>query len=385
MRGLSRRGLRVCSIDCHPEQPGFRTVYGKTHLCPNPDEQPQEWLAFMIRLAGQIGGRPALISSADQFVTAMAEHAPELDKHYLFLSAAAELQAKLATKEVQYHLAGIHGMPVSRTEYLTTLHGVQAFAESARFPCVMKPVHAREWARLPPEHPFRHQKLALADTPAELEDNYLSVSSITPEVVVQELIEGPDTAKLVYISCYGRNGERLGACMVKEIRTNPIHMGSATVVEPVADPATDALCHNFLRSIGYAGICEIELKRDSRDGCVKMIEANPRASITADAGLYAGVDVGWLHYLDLVGHPITPVMPEPRDFRHILLGRDIATLRSYRKAGLLSWRDLVRSYRPPVVFFDFDLRDWRVTASTLVGIAKALLGPLVRRVFPRRG
>jgi hypothetical protein len=50
----------------------------------------------------------------------------------------------------------------------------------------------------------------------------------------------------------------------------------------------------------------------------------------------------------------------------------------------LSWRELIRSYRPPVAFFDFDVRDWRVTADTVVALFKTLAFPLYRRVFPRR-
>ena len=68
-------------------------------------------------------------------------------------------------------------------------------------------------------------------------------------------------------------------------------------------------------------------------------------------------------------------------FRHVVPRLDFECLRSYRKAGLLSWRGLLRSYRPPVAFFDFDLWDWRVTADTAVELAKTLLAPPFRRVL----
>jgi hypothetical protein len=164
----------------------------------------------------------------------------------------------------------------------------------------------------------------------------------------------------------------------------PIHFGSASVVEPASDPEVDSLCDQFLRSIAYRGLCEIELKRDSRDGKLKMIEANPRYSITADAAPYAGVDLGWLHYLDLIGAPVTPVAPIPRDFRHIVLFRDFETIPSYRREGLLTWGSLLWSYRPPVAFFDFDFRDWRVTASTVATLARIVASPVLRRIFPKR-
>jgi hypothetical protein len=94
--------------------------------------------------------------------------------------------------------------------------------------------------------------------------------------------------------------------------------------------------------------------------------------------------LGWLHYLDLSGRSVAPVAPSSGDFRHIVLVRDIDTIRSYRRAGLLSWRELTRSYRRPVYFFDFDLRDWRVTAATVVELVRLLLRPMLRRLFPKR-
>lgn len=383
-RNLVRRGLQVSIVDFDPTRLGFKTVYGKAYLCPNPDHRPAEWARFMVDLSKKLGGRPVLVPSGDQFVTAIAQHSAELGPHFVFLQASAATQDLLATKKRQYEVAAAHGLPVPNTRFVRSLEEVRRFGAEARFPCLFKPVHFREWECFPAGHPLLNQKVALAYSKEELEVKYLLAESITSELVIQEVIEGPDTAKLVYLSCYGRSGERLASCMVRELRTDPIGFGSASVVEPVDDPEADALCDGFLRGIGYSGLCEIELKRDSRDGCVKMIEANPRYSVTADAAPYAGVDLGWLHYLDLIGQPVTPVQPRHRNFRHIVLKRDFACFRSYLGAGLWNWSGLIKSYRPPVAFFDFDLRDWRVTADNVVALAKELLRPPIRRLFPKR-
>ena len=66
-----------------------------------------------------------------------------------------------------------------------------------------------------------------------------------------------------------------------------------------------------------------------------------------------------------------------------MLERDSAALASYRQAGMLTWKQLLRSYRPPVAFFDFDFRDWRVTASTLDRVLRNLAGPGLRKAFRR--
>ncbi len=245
MRNLLARGVKAVAFDCNPALPGFHSVYGKTFLCPNPDENPSAWLTFMVDLAARVGGKPVLIPASDQFVTAIAAHVTELQKHYVFWQDAAPLQATLATKENQYALAQTHGMPIPRSQFITSAAELEDFASTARFPCLLKPLHCREWEKMPAANPLTGTKLATAATPSELRARYESVNSFTPEVVVQEMIEGPDTAKLVYLSCYSGTGKRLASCVVRELRTGPIYFGSASVVEPVDDPETDELSHRL--------------------------------------------------------------------------------------------------------------------------------------------
>ena len=385
MRNLSRRGLEVCCIDSNPKMPGFKTIYGKAYQCPDADGQPEQWAGFMVELAKKIGGKPVLIPSSDRFITAVGDHTELLEQYYVFPRASIAVQALLATKQRQYDIAAKHGLGVPRTAFVTSREELLDFADASRFPCLLKPVHFREWQRFPPSHPLYFQKVAVAGSREQLEGLYQTAATLTPEVVVQEVIQGPDTAKLVYLSCYAHTGERIGTAMVRQLRTAPIRFGSASIVEQVSDPDADAACDAFLRGICYVGLCEIELKRDVRDGSLKMIEANPRYSVTADVGYYLGVDLGWLHYLDLIGQHVEPVQPQPRpDFRHIVLLRDFESYRSYLREGLVSWRELIRSYRPPVAFFDFDWRDWRVTGANVWAMFKLLAGPTLKRLLGRR-
>jgi predicted ATP-grasp superfamily ATP-dependent carboligase len=127
----------------------------------------------------------------------------------------------------------------------------------------------------------------------------------------------------------------------------------------------------------YSGICEIEMKRDARDGRVKMIEANPRLTGGGDAAPYAGVDLCWLHYLDLIGKTPEPVAPVAADFRHIDLRADVGAIFAYRRAKLISWREIIRSYRRPRAFFDFDTKDWRYSAETVYRMARSLARELL--------
>jgi len=365
MRDLLRRGVRAVGIDFDPAHQGFQSVYGESYLCPNPDSEPDKWVKFMIELAGRLGAKPLIIPAADIFVSALGRHSDALCEHFTFSLESVAVQAALASKEQQYALATMHGLPIPRTEYIQSTEDLSRFIAHARFPCLIKPRHEREWSFLPEGNKLRGEKVVTAETSDEMRANYALAEPYRAEAVAQEIIAGGDDAKYCYLSVYGKGSRRLGHCVVHELRAYPMLFGSGSIVEPVVDEEIASLCDTFLRGIGYVGICEIEVKRDTRDGVVRMIEANPRFSVTADSALYAGVDIGWLHYLDLIGEKSDNVQATRFGFRHIVLWRDLPVLSKYVATGSLTWKDILDSYRGPLEFFDFDWSDLGPTKRQL--------------------
>jgi predicted ATP-grasp superfamily ATP-dependent carboligase len=345
---------------------------------------PEDWVKYMIELSPKLGGKPVLIAAADIFVSAMGKHVEVLKEHYIFSLDSIAVQAALATKEQQYALAAQHGLPIPRTAYIQSRADLERFVAEARFPCLIKPRHQREWDALPEGNRLRGLKLTTADTAEQLLADYALTETHRPEVVAQEIIAGGDDAKYCYLSVYGSGSRRLGHTVVHELRAHPVLFGSGSIVEPVIDREIATLCDNFLRGVGYVGICEIEVKRDTRDGVVRLIEANPRYSVTADASVYAGVDIGWLHYLDLIGQPIEPAEASQLGFRHIVLRRDIPAIPRYVERGILTWGQVRETYRGPLAFFDLDWRDWRPTATTVNGCMRVAAGTLLRAAGIRR-
>src|SRR5690242_19990257 len=62
MRGLTRHGVRVVCIETarNRDYPAFTSRYGQALECPDPDEAPDAWVDFMLRLARKMGGCPVL-------------------------------------------------------------------------------------------------------------------------------------------------------------------------------------------------------------------------------------------------------------------------------------------------------------------------------------
>jgi D-aspartate ligase len=384
MRDLERHGLRAVGIDCDAGNPGFRSRYGRSYLCPNPDGNPAEWVAFMRSLSRELGSRAVIIPAADIFVDALGRHADELEADYIFSRAAVSAQARLVNKDQQYALAAAAGLPCPRTSYIGSCGELDRFFEEARFPCLLKPLAHREWEGLPVGNPFRGRKVVTADTADELRAHYLQVQPFRPKAVAQEIVAGADDSKFCYLAVYGSDRRRLGYLVVHELRCQPVRFGSASIVEPVVDEEIAGICDRFLRQVGYVGLCEIEVKRDLRDGRVLLIEVNPRFSVTFDCAIYAGVEAGWLHYLDLAGRSPAPMEASRFDFRHIVLQRDAKAFPQYLQAGLTTWRQWWGAYRGPTKFWDVDWHDWKVTGSNLYNALRPMAGGLLRHWGLRR-
>lgn len=384
MRDLEQKGIRTVGVDCNPANPGFRSRYGRSFLCPNPDKDPESWASFMVSLSVAMGEKPVLIAASDIFVSAIGRHAQRLSEYYIFSETGCALQAGLATKEKQYALAAEAGLPSPRSAYIQSVKDMEQFCQGARFPALLKPRHAREWEALPVDHPLRGVKTVSANSQVELVSRYASVCSVVPEAVAQEEIVGPDSAKYCYLSVYAKDGHRLGACVVHELRAYPLMYGCATFVEPVIDEEIDRVCNNFLLSLGYVGICEIELKRDIRDGKLLLIEVNPRFSGTGDCAKYTGVETGFLHYMDLIGQTPSPVTATEFGFRHVMLCAELAAFPKYLHEGLIGWGEWIESLNYPMKYFDFDLSDFSIARVTAARSARALLGGLWRNWRPRK-
>jgi len=380
MRDLLRRGVRAVAVDYDLTHQGFRSRYGKTYHCPNPDSNGPEWCAFLKDLSNELGQKPVFIPAADIFIMALGRYAPELTEHYLNSPEAAQLQAELCSKETQYALCERHGYPCPKLAYLKSRADLDRFLADARFPCLIKPLSPRAWEAVPVQNPAHGNKVLLAQTAAELRRLYDVVAPFESEAIAQEVIAGLGNRKRNHVSVSGVGGRPLGHCMVKAIRPYPVFTGMTQVVQAFENDRLAALCQDFLQKIGYCGICEFEFKLDERDGQPLLIEINPRFSGTGSIASFAGLEIGWLHYLDVIGFPVIPVRASRFDFSFITLKLEASDTLPFVLNGSISWKDFFAPYRGKREYFDLDWQDRRIAWETLKLSTRYTAGGLWRRL-----
>ena len=382
LRNFSRRDIPAIGIDDDPSVIGLHTRFGKKQVCPDPEHQPQAWLDFMVRLGTELGKRAVLIPTADKFVLAMDIHAGRLKELFIFADPPGLLRTRLTNKRETFSVAAQHGFPIPKTAFPTSERDIEEFACGAQFPCLIKPELSLSWARAGRDSPVYDRKVLVAQSAEELIALYHLATPIDSRVIVQEVIQGPDE-NLLYFICYlSQTQEMLGAFAGRKVRVTPVHFGSASYVETIYDRKLEEQCYAFLQSLGYWGVCGVEVKRDCHTDELKLVEVNPRYGLWDEIGQHIGVDIGYIAYRDLLGLPVSPKRALQPDYRWVSLERDGRAFFEYKKEGLIDVRSWLASLRKPILWTDVSLSDWPVTLHVAYGFARGAVRRLANRVRP---
>jgi D-aspartate ligase len=172
------------------------------------------------------------------------------------------------------------------------------------------------------------------------------------------------------------DGQPLAWGVARRARQYPIDFGKfSTYVESVEQPAIEEPSRRLLSAIRYTGIIELEFKRDPRDGVLKLLDVNGRFWAWHTLGRRAGVDFPYLQWQAIHGEPVgeTRVRAGVRWMRALT---DVPAAVDSMRAGALSPREYLASFRPPVEFAIFAFDD------PLPALADVPL--MVRRAWIRR-
>jgi len=332
-RSLGRRGIPVVMLGAQGT-PGMKSGFGFPLAIDGLADS--ELISLLMRLGEKLPTPGVLLPTGDLHVLLLSRHREILARHFRFSLAAPDLIETLADKRRQYEFAKRCGIEVPRTLVPACAADLDGVAEQVGFPCVIKPAFSQLWAQHQSDLGIEGQtKLVLARTPAELFREFERMTSRNQGVIVQEWIEG-EANQLYAVYAYSPlQGEPTAVFIRRELRDWPLDQGSGCYSTSVLDPEVESLGRAFLAYAGYCGIANIEFKRDTRDGRLKLIEFNVRGASQLGLAVDAGVDIPFAAYSDIVGGPDARGRPWPvrEGVRWIDLGRDALSAFEHRKRG----------------------------------------------------
>ena len=300
VRPLGLAGI-PCAVVAPPGSPPTHSRFVRA-VIPWTDfwEGTESLLEALVRFGAAQPEPPVLFYEEDSQLLLVSRHRERLAHSFRFVVADADLVESLVDKGRFLELAERHGLPVPATRRIRPAPASQAPDLGLRFPVVIKPlVRDHRWSAI-----GGAGKAVLAQTPPALRALWPRLSATGVDLLVQELIAGPETRMESYHVYIDGRGEIVGEFTGRKIRTFPLSLGHSTAltISDAADVA--ALGRALALKLGLRGVAKFDFKRGP-DGTLHLLEINPRFSLWHHLGAAAGVNLPALVHADVAGRPRT--------------------------------------------------------------------------------
>lgn len=296
----------------------------------------ERWLEWLARARLDA----VVIPTSDTGLELVAQHRAELAAAgYTAVEANDAVVPAMLDKGRTYALAAAAGVPVPRTVVLCSRDDVSAAAEQIGFPCALKPVHSHRFA----QHFGGRRKVFVVRDARQLARTLGEMGARGLEMLATEIVPGSDDAYSSYYGYIVDDNTSLLEVTKRKLRQSPPGFGVGTYHVTSWEPETAELGLRFFRDIGLRGLACAEFKRDARDGRLKLIEVNPRLTLSTELIRLAGVDLPLLLYTRAVGQPLR-VTPRIDVGLYLWVPvEDVRAFLAYRAAGDLSLGAWLRS------------------------------------------
>lgn len=325
------RPLGLAGIGCAVvAQPGQITRYSRFTRAvvewADPSTEPEVLLDRLMRFAASEPDWPALYYEGDWELLFVSRRRERLRSAFRFVVPDAQLVEDLVDKDRFQSLADRLDLPVPETRRVTPGE-VGPEDLGLPFPLIVKPL-TRRWATWKPI--AGGAKALRADTPRDLSAIWPRLADGSFEVVVQELVPGPETRVESYHVYVDERGEVVGEFTGRKIRTYPAAYGFSTALEITDAADVCRLGRELVGRLGLHGVAKLDFKRDPAGG-LRLLEVNPRFNLWHHLGARAGVNLPALVHRDLMGRPRLPVPSARAGTRWVYHRHDA---RAARQAGI---------------------------------------------------
>ena len=341
VRSLGRQGIPVLVLTHGDDLLAAKSCYTTTQL-PFEGESEAERVTYLLSLADTMSLDGWVVFPTDDEAAALIGRQHErLSERFLLSTPPWDVLRWAYDKRLSYRLAESLAVPYPRTWASVQVLEL-GYEIELPFPLVIKPAIKEEFNPLTAAkawHVSDYDELRLRlPEAAELVDPEL--------LLLQETIPGNGQGQLSYAALC-EEGKALASVTARRTRQYPADFGRAsTFVETIAHPQVAELSQRLLEEMGYTGLIEVEFKRDSRDGELKLLDINPRVWGWHSLCQRAGVDFPYLAWRHAQGLSV-PASEAEVGVRWLRFSTDLPTSLREIARGRLPVRDYLRSLRGP--------------------------------------
>lgn len=331
IRPLGLAGI-ACTVVAPPGDVTRYSRFTRTHLAWEDFTERQEDLADMlVRFGSAQASPPVLFYEEDTRLLFISRNRERLARAFRFVMPDEALVEDLVDKGRFQQLAERLELPVPATRRISPVPGSAPRDLGLRFPVVVKPLMRRaSWDAV-----WGERKALRVSDAWMLRELWPGLAVVGTDLLVQEMIPGPETCIESYHVYVDRHGDIAGEFTGRKIRTYPPSCGHSTAVEISDAPDVTELGRELARKMGLSGVAKFDFKRDP-DGVLHLLEVNPRFSLWHHPGALAGVNLPAIVHADMTGRPRPPARPARAGIRWCTLPKDLSAARASR-IPLASW------------------------------------------------
>ncbi|WP_028322261.1 hypothetical protein [Desulfatiglans anilini] len=345
VRSLGRQGIPVIGIDRNLRQYTARTRYCRRLLCT--DFKSGEGLVdLLVDLGKRLPRRGVLFPSGDFSLELVSEKRERLAPYYHFSFPQKEIVRLTLNKRQFYTFAALKNFPIPQTFFPQSMDEWRGIADQVRYPCIVKPFQPNlGWRKL-----FPDQKLFTAQSREDLLRMQDRLIPLHKDLIVQERIPGRDDRLSFSLTYLDETSQPLGIFTGRKLRQYPPDFGTSSMAQSLWDPWIASKSIEILQAMKFTGYGSVEFRLDLRDNAYKIIEVTARTWFPHGISTACGQNLTYLAYCHLVGLPL-PELDEPRSpVKWIHEERDLRSSIDYLRAGRMTVREWLSSYRGKKTF-----------------------------------
>lgn len=353
IRSLGELGYRVYCLDYKKDIASY-SRYVKNRIISHPLEESAAFIKELIDFAKHFPVKPILFLTSDDFLKAVAINRSVLEEYFNFNILSDSKLAIVEDKFKLFQFCKKHNIAVPETFKLDKLSDINRLPlDQLDFPLIIKGADVNTWR----SKIHGSKKGFKANNLDELIGMSKDILSKGVCILVQGIIDGPDTNHFKYCAYYSKAGKPLAKFTLKKIRQCPAHFGVGSVVESINDKRIIDLGENLFHSLGATGVVSAEFKLDERDGIVKLIEINARYWQQNYLATACGINFPLIEVRDLMGESVESQENFKDRIKWVNRYMDFTSFIDYRREGVLGFWNWRKSLKGAKVYPDFTWRD----------------------------
>ena len=295
VRSLGKKGIEVTAGEsCRIATSLFSKYCTRRIIYPSPFSNPDGFITFLLDTLKKTR-YDCLLPMEEDTLLLVAKYREEISKLTYILVPEYHRLTFVRDKGTMLRHALQSGIPCPKTYFIKELREIDAVAEGAEYPLVIKP-RVSSGSR----------GICYVSCREELVPKYREVHERYNYPLIQEYIPSR-SGGFGLAALFSENSQLKAAFVHKRLREYPVSGGPSTLRESVYHEEIKTLGIKLLQSLHWVGVAMVEFKVDSRDNRPKLMEINPRFWGSLVLAVAAGVDFPYLICKMALGEDVEPV------------------------------------------------------------------------------